>query len=545
MYKLLIESFRLLMPFTWIDKKNKIATLTTICLVLINTAGNIYAPKILGIIVEKYNELDLIDICGLTIILTSCWCAQYILVYIKNIIFYVVTNRAIRDIRLKVILHLHKISTSLSGQYNSSEVINANERVPLATVNFMNTIFINFAPAIINIIAISITMIYLMKVGILFILITLLSYIPAYIVFKKYVSSRYKVWTTGDRVRIVQMESLQNQIASRINFIEENNRVSKAFHDEADAWEKNNKYNYDIHIYQELLFFCAGGAITFYATYLLKESIIPISTYVSLGGYMFSLHRSINTVTCNLKTLFSSIIDMEKILLILSIPIPKESNPTTKIIDKPKTYTNALDIRNIYHSYDENSEEGLKNISLTVKKFDRIAITGPSGAGKSTLCRILSGIYKPNKGSISFFDQYENMASPDLLSNSIQIIGQDCSLLEGSIKDNLFYYGKNIPKSILEYFEGRLEDPVGDFGMKLSNGERQRILIARCIARNPEIVILDETFSGLDTKSSLELLKNIFDNIPTVILVTHQQYLLQNFKTIYTLDKGILSPSIT
>lgn len=540
MYRSLLDCFRLLIPFTWVDFESNLATLCTIIFVTLNAVGNIYAPRILGNIVENYASIGIHELILLITLLVASWYAQYILEYLQSIVFYVVTNKAIRDIRLRVIIHLHKVSTNNANNYSNAEVINANERVPLAIVNFMNNIFITFVPGIINLISISIALIGLTKLGTVLVLLMILSYIPAYIILLQYIKSRYKVWQTGDRVRIVQTESLQNQISSRMNSTLETERVSKAFYNEAIAWQKNNKDNFNIHIVQELIFFFTSGIITFCAAYLLKMGEMHISAFIGLGGYIFLLHRNMHIITFNLKTLLSSVVDIEKVLKILKLPT-QGYNSISPIGNKHEKTDSVFLLDHVSFVHSLGSQPILQNISLSVKVNDKIVIIGPSGAGKSTLCRLIAGIYKPSSGTIKILGYDTNTLSLDAFNSKIKLIGQDCSLIEGTIRDNLYIYGPNIPQEILHYFENRLDEPVGDFGKKLSNGERQRILIARCIAANPEIVILDETFSALEQASGLKLLDIVLDAIPTVVLVTHQKHLLQRFKVIYKLENGFLN----
>lgn len=540
MYDSFGDCLKLLIPFTYIDRRSKLATLLTIFIIALQSAGILCAPKVLGYLIENYRLLEAEVLLGAVALLVLCWIAQYVMDFILAIVFYVVTNRAIRDLRLRVILHVNKASIPDASRYTNAEIVNANERAPLAIVQFMNNTFIYFFPCLLNLLLISWAITQLATEGLMVIGASVVSFVPAYFLLKPYLGSRHLVWAKGDVVRNGQMESLHNQIGFRMNDESEAKRISKAFFEEAIAWQKYNCYEYSIHIAQELIYFLSCGMVTLYLFFRLQRGSLSISTFIELNAYIFAMHRNMNCFIKSAKAILLSLVDLSKVRALLSIPASTYDNNTISPQEIQET-NSVLVLKNIFFSHHKHEAPIIKNLNLEVATGDKLAIVGPSGIGKSTLCRILSGLYEPNSGDLKFFGQGINDFSKKFFYKKIKLIDQDCSLSIGTIGEILYAYGSEVPEVISQYFASRLDEIVGDSGRSLSNGERQRILIARTLAQKPEVIVLDESFSAMDHETGLEILGFILKNVPTVILVTHQRYLLEIFNKVYRLENGTLS----
>ena len=194
-----------------------------------------------------------------------------------------------------------------------------------------------------------------------------------------------------------------------------------------------------------------------------------------------------------------------------------------------------LQVENLGFSYDKDIV--FKGISFDINRGEVIAVQGPSGIGKSTFVNILLKLTEPDEGRILLDGQdFTHYKKIDWLSR-IGASGQDFELPEGSIADNLMFGGKlseeamiraletaEIADFVLSLPEG-LNTKLGDRGVRLSGGQRQRIMLARALARNPEILILDEATSAV----SMDVEEKIYDHIKTaypdmtIILITHRK----------------------
>lgn len=201
----------------------------------------------------------------------------------------------------------------------------------------------------------------------------------------------------------------------------------------------------------------------------------------------------------------------------------------------------AVEFRNVNFSYN-NGEPVLENISFSLLPGEHVAVTGPSGIGKTTLISLLLYFYRPVSGEILYDGRPAKDYAVDSLRKRIGYVSQSTRLLTGTIMDNLLYGNpeaaeKEVVKSakiagIHDYIENlpeKYNSRLGENGLNLSEGQRQRISIARMLVKDPDILILDEPSSALDEETE----KSIFDILPkavrnkTMIIVTHRQSTLK------------------
>lgn len=212
-----------------------------------------------------------------------------------------------------------------------------------------------------------------------------------------------------------------------------------------------------------------------------------------------------------------------------------------------------LELKNIHFQF-PNGKEIMKNLNLKIEKKDKIGIKGPSGGGKSTLLYLISGLISPKEGQILVDSKETNLNNSNWYKN-IGYAPQFINLINDSIKENIIY-GLNtksineIDKKISEISKICLIDNftdntpegintiVGENGLKVSGGQKQRIGIARTMFRNPEILILDESTSSLDSKTEKDLLLNIlsFGKEKTVIISSHKESTLTHCNKIFNFD---------
>src|SRR5688572_2334953 len=202
----------------------------------------------------------------------------------------------------------------------------------------------------------------------------------------------------------------------------------------------------------------------------------------------------------------------------------------------------------------------LKDLTLTAKNGEQIAIVGPSGAGESTIASLLLHFYEPDSGTLYFDERPARQFPLSQLRRQMAFVPQDVILFGGSIKENIAYgkpeasdeeimsAAKNAnAHEFIKRFPEQYETIVGERGIKLSGGQRQRIAIARAILKDPAILILDEATSSLDSESE-QLVQDALDNLMkgrTSFVIAHRLSTIRNADKIVLIDKGIVSEAGT
>lgn len=201
------------------------------------------------------------------------------------------------------------------------------------------------------------------------------------------------------------------------------------------------------------------------------------------------------------------------------------------------------------------TQHAINDISFKVKTGETIAFVGPSGSGKTTLMKLLVGLYRPQQGKILYNGTDENNINFEDLRNQIGFVTQDTQLFSGTIKENLMFVNPAAPEeelydvlqkascqNLLARAEKGLDTMIGEGGLKLSGGEKQRLSIARALLRKPKLLIFDEATSSLDSLTEEEITTTIRDvsssGNQVTILIAHRLSTIMHADRIYVLEKG-------
>jgi len=216
---------------------------------------------------------------------------------------------------------------------------------------------------------------------------------------------------------------------------------------------------------------------------------------------------------------------------------------------------NELEFRNISFKHRTAQFKALDEINFDVKKGETIAFVGPSGAGKSTLVKLLVGLYRPQQGGIYYNSISSDEIDFDELRGQIGFVTQDTQLFAGTIRENLVFVKPGAADEelwdalekasctyILSRAENGLETVIGEGGLKLSGGEKQRLSIARSLLRHPHLLIFDEATSSLDSiteEAITSTIKKISSEREQItVLIAHRLSTIMHADRIYVLEKG-------
>jgi ATP-binding cassette subfamily B protein len=214
-----------------------------------------------------------------------------------------------------------------------------------------------------------------------------------------------------------------------------------------------------------------------------------------------------------------------------------------------------LEFKGVAFKHQTASHRAIEKISFDVKSGETIAFVGPSGSGKSTLMKLLVGLYRPLEGKILYNGMDETAISFEDLRNQIGFVTQDTQLFAGTIKENLVFVNPNATDEdlkdvldkasctgLLSRAEKGLDTMIGEGGLKLSGGEKQRLSIARALLRKPKLLIFDEATSSLDSLTEEEITGTIKDvssqQNQITILIAHRLSTIMHADRIYVLEKG-------
>ncbi len=237
-------------------------------------------------------------------------------------------------------------------------------------------------------------------------------------------------------------------------------------------------------------------------------------------------------------------------------PEPEPANP------KPLGDVQTLAFDHVSFQHQSAAHKAIDDISFTANVGETIAFVGPSGSGKSTLMKLLVGLYRPQEGKILYNGLDENTIHYDDLRRQIGFVTQDTNLFSGSIRENLMFVNPSateadlklaLQKASCNYLLSRAENGVdtviGEGGLKLSGGEKQRISIARALLRKPRLLIFDEATSALDSITEEEITNTIRDisamQNQVTILIAHRLSTIMHADRIYVLEKGVVAETGT
>ncbi|MCX6291201.1 MAG: ABC transporter ATP-binding protein [Bacteroidetes bacterium] len=228
---------------------------------------------------------------------------------------------------------------------------------------------------------------------------------------------------------------------------------------------------------------------------------------------------------------------------------PKPENPV------PVSHLQSLRFDHVAFKHQSAMHNAIENISFTVKKGETVAFVGPSGAGKSTLVKLLVGLYRPASGKIYYNESAGDSIDLDQLREQIGFVTQDTQLFSGTIRENLLFVKpeatddmcmevlqKASCQSLLSRADKGLDTVIGEGGVKVSGGEKQRLSIARALLRQPNLLVFDEATSSLDSLTEEDITDTIralsVQQEHITILVAHRLSTIMHADRIFVLEQG-------
>ena len=291
-------------------------------------------------------------------------------------------------------------------------------------------------------------------------------------------------------------------------------------------------------------------SILFMMLYLIFRQEITIGQFFSLLIYSFFIFGPLQELGNVINIYRETEVSLQNFQQILDTPRdPKPADP------EPVDELMTLQFERVSFQHQSSTCLALDEIAFSTARGDTIAFVGPSGAGKSTLVKLLVGLYAPKTGEILYNGIPSNRVDLDLLREKIGFVTQDTQLFSGSIRENLLFVNPKATDeecmevlnqaaahSLLSRADRGLDTLIGEGGVKVSGGEKQRLSIARALLRHPQLLVFDEATSSLDSLTEEEIsrtIREVATNQEAItILIAHRLSTVMHADRIYVLERG-------
>ncbi|MSU60592.1 MAG: ABC transporter ATP-binding protein [Candidatus Staskawiczbacteria bacterium] len=313
----------------------------------------------------------------------------------------------------------------------------------------------------------------------------------------------------------------------------------------------NFRWNLDavVNAVQSGLSFGIELVLFYFAIRYWSLGIITVGVFVLLQSYAGNLIDQLWGFTRIVRDTYEAYADAKEMVEIMTLPHEIQDVPKAKDL---KITQGEIQFDNLQFGFND-TRSVLKNINITIRPGEKVALIGPSGAGKTTFVRLLLRLYSPTSGSILIDGQDITKATQSSLRENISLVPQDPVLFHRALSENIAYGKPNASRKEIEraakaahcdeFIKTLPQGPetlVGERGIRLSGGERQRVAIARAILKNAPILILDEATSSLDSHSEM-LIQDALVTLmqgKTTIVIAHRLSTIQKMDRIIVIDKG-------
>lgn len=316
---------------------------------------------------------------------------------------------------------------------------------------------------------------------------------------------------------------------------------------------KKLKYIRSVSFIQGTLVNFIRTCVTFFMFFMIFKGIITVGDFFSLLIYTFYVFEPLQMLGNILSQYRETQVSLKKYEEIINTPIepvPLNSKKLSKLDD--------LEFKNVSFSYLNAKANAVDDISFKIKKGETVAFVGPSGSGKTSVIKLIVGLYPTTTGKVLYNGISGDEIDLQDLRNQIGFVTQDTQLFSGTIRENLLFVNPNATDeecldvlhksscdSLLSRADKGLDTVIGEGGVKISGGEKQRLSIARALLRHPTLLVFDEATSSLDSITEEEITKTVRDVTNSkehiTVLVAHRLSTVMHADKIYVLEKGVVS----
>lgn len=553
--------FSLITPFL-VEHRIRIG-FALICLVA-SKGASVSAPFVLKHIIDDLSKDGVSDLLLVPLALIVAYgfarFSMILLGEIRDTIFGRVTERAIRKIGLKVFKHLHNLDLEFHLERRTGGLSRDIER-GINGISFLMRFFVfNIVPTLLEIFLVAGLLFY--NYGAPFAVIILLA-VMAYISFSLATTD----WRTqfvrqtakaDSKANTICVESLLNY--ETVKYFSNEDYEAKRYDNSLERWESAKRKDrlslLGLNSGQALIIAIAMVLLMWLAAERVQDETMTIGDFVLVNAFMVQLFMPLNFLGFVYREIKGWSANIENMFALLAVEPKLDLNTNASDLELTR---GVVSFDGVSFSYNKNRPI-LREINFSMMPGQQTAIVGASGVGKSTLIKLLFRFYDPDSGRILIDNQDIKKVNIDSLRRVVGIVPQDAVLFNDTILENIRYgcpdaSEKDVSQAIdlahLKDFIASLPEGlgtiVGERGLKLSGGEKQRVTIARTILKNPTIIIFDEATSSLDSKSESMIsaaLRDISKN-RTCIVIAHRLSTIVNADKILVLKDGFVSENGT
>ncbi|WP_415357753.1 ABCB family ABC transporter ATP-binding protein/permease [Halioglobus sp. Uisw_031] len=525
------------------------------CLILAKL-GNVVGPFILKYIVDALDSEKTQLIAAPIALVLAYGLARFANVLfgeLRDTVFGYVTERAMRKIGIKVFRHLHNLDLDFHLNRRTGGLSRDIERGTTGISFLMRFFVFNIVPTFIEIFMVVGILLYNYGWG--FAMITL-SAVLAYVWF----SVAATEWRTKfvREANIADSASNNRAVDSLLNFETVKYFTNEEFevqrYDyELEKWESARRKNrlslFSLNGGQALIIAVAMTAMMWLATSRVAAGTMTLGDFVLINAFMIQLFLPLNFLGFVYREIKGSMANIEKMLQLLEITTSVDDRLEAKTL-QPAAWD--IEFTDVSFSY-RPDRKILNNVSFTIGAGQKVAVVGASGAGKSTLVKLLFRFYDLDEGNITIGGTDISHVTKNSLRQAIGIVPQDTVLFNDSVFENVRYgcpeasdaeVSNAIYLAHLDHFISQLPEGhqtrVGERGLKLSGGEKQRVAIARTILKRSPVLVFDEATSSLDSKSEQAILTALREVAEghTSLVIAHRLSTIIDADKIVVLDHG-------
>jgi len=537
---------RYLYPYRWI-------VVTSVLLLLVVSSLGLVVPYLTKVAIDQYITPGEYE--GLTyvaILFFSVLVLQLAVSFVQTYLMNWTGQKIMYDLRMEIFSHIQRLHI---GHFDRNPVGRLITRMT-SDVDVLNELFtagvVSIFGDIFSLTGIVAVMIWLnWKLALVSFSVIPLLFL-ATMIFKIKVRGSYRrVRTCVAKINAFLQENITGMSVVQI-FVQES-RKFKEFEERNSEHLKANlqsiSYYAILYPVVNLIGALAIGLILWYGGNRILEQALTLGALVAFIQYSENFYKPISDLSEKFNILQSAMASSERIFNLL------DTKPDILLPEEPVVLTEVrgeIEFKNVSFAYQPNTPI-LKNINLSIKPGEKVAIVGATGAGKSTLINLLCRFYDVQEGEVEIDGVNVQDLDPDSLRSSLAVVLQDVFLFRGSIEDNIRLWGKPIERKMVVKAAQRVhadrfiqelangyDTSVAERGAGLSVGQRQLLAFARALARNPRILVLDEATSSVDTETELviqdalnELMKS-----RTCLIIAHRLSTIRNCDRIIVLHKG-------